>query len=125
MMLCLFFVVIVGFLFVRLKPHLPKSLFYPMYLYLIISYFMNCFAIFRNFSFPEKYRLITVVGTILFFVSDVCLFFVRFDKISKIKTHSPVMLTYSIGEFLIILGMIMRGLFVNNQKNILNIKVLE
>ena len=105
-MLGAFFFVLVCFIFSRLKPHLPKALFYPMALYLLINGTMNCFAIFRYLSEPSKGALITVIGAILFFISDASLFFVRFKKDSRLKTHFLVMLTYSIGELLIVLGLI-------------------
>ena len=50
--------------------------------------------------------IVTMVGAALFFVSDSSLFFVRFKKDSRLKTHFLVMLTYSIGEFLIVLGLL-------------------
>ncbi|MBR0418585.1 MAG: lysoplasmalogenase [Erysipelotrichaceae bacterium] len=104
----IFFFTIVFFIFRRLKPLLPKALFYPMYLYLLINGAMNCFAIFRYLSNKDLAGIITVIGAALFFVSDCSLFFVRFDKNSRLKTHFLVMLTYSIGEFLIVLGLILK-----------------
>lgn len=103
----LLFLGAVIFIFYRLKPFLPKALFYPMALYLLINGAMNCFAIYRLFSNPTAGAIITVVGALLFFVSDTSLFFVRFNKNSIMKSHFLVMLTYSIGEFLIILGLIL------------------
>ena len=103
-----FFFTVVFFIFRRLKPLLPKALFYPMYLYLLINGAMNCFAIFRYLSNKDLAGIITVIGAALFFVSDCSLFFVRFDKNSRLKTHFLVMLTYSIGEFLIVLGLILK-----------------
>ncbi|MBQ3888682.1 MAG: lysoplasmalogenase [Clostridia bacterium] len=100
------FIGAVTFLFSRLKPHLPKPLFYPMFLYLLINGAMNCFAIFRCISIGGFAGIITAVGAALFFISDSSLFFVRFDKNSPLKTHFVVMLTYSIGELLIILGLL-------------------
>lgn len=105
-LLSVFFAVTVSFIFSKLKPHLPKALFYPMFLYLLINGTMNCFAISRCVSVPSVATVITAVGAALFFVSDSSLFFVRFDKDSKLKTHFLVMLTYSIGEFLIVLGLL-------------------
>ena len=93
-------------IFSKLKPHLPKVLFYPMFLYLMINGAMNCFAIFRFASAPAAATLITALGAALFFISDTALFFVRFNKESRLKTHFLVMLTYSIGELLIVLGLI-------------------
>ena len=105
-LLAVFFAVTVGFIFSKLKPHLPKALFYPMFLYLLINGAMNCFAIFRCVSSPTAATVTTAIGAALFFVSDSSLFFVRFKKDSRLKTHFIVMLTYSIGEFLIVLGLL-------------------
>ncbi len=103
-----FFSVMVVIIFSRLKAYLPKALFYPMALYLLINGTMNCFAIFRYLCNKDTACLITMIGAILFFMSDTSLFFVRFKKDSRLKTHFLVMLTYSIGEFLIVLGLIMK-----------------
>ena len=105
-LLAVFFAATVAFLFSRLKPHLPKALFYPMFLYLLINGAMNCFAIFRCVSLPSAATLVTAIGAALFFISDSSLFFVRFHKDSRLKTHFLVMLTYSVGEFLIVLGLL-------------------
>ena len=105
-LLAVFFAAAVAFIFSKLKPHLPKALFYPMFLYLLINGTMNCFAIFRCVSAPSAATLTTAIGAALFFVSDTALFFVRFKKDSRLKTHFLVMLTYSIGEFLIVLGLL-------------------
>ena len=105
-LLAVFFAAAVAFIFSKLKPHLPKALFYPMFLYLLINGTMNCFAIFRCVSGPSAATVTTAIGAALFFVSDTALFFVRFKKDSRLKTHFLVMLTYSIGEFLIVLGLI-------------------
>lgn len=104
--LALFFAAVVALLFVKLKPHLPKALFYPMFLYLLINGAMNCFAIFRCVSRPSAATLTTAIGAALFFISDSSLFFVRFKKESRLKTHFLVMLTYSLGELLIVLGLL-------------------
>ena len=105
-LLAVFFAATVAFLFSRLKPHLPKALFYPMFLYLLINGAMNCFAIFRCVSLPSAATLVTAIDAALFFISDSSLFFVRFHKDSRLKTHFLVMLTYSVGEFLIVLGLL-------------------
>ena len=104
--LAVFFIAVVSWIFSKLKPHLPKALFYPMFLYLLINGTMNCFAIFRAVSMGTLPAIVTAIGAALFFVSDSSLFFVRFKKESRLKTHFLVMLTYSIGEFLIILGLL-------------------
>lgn len=100
------FVIAVITIFSKLKEHLPKPLFYPMLLYLMINGAMNCFAIFRLLSSPCLGSIITCIGAVLFFISDTALFFVRFNKNGKLKTHFWVMFTYSIGEFLIVYGLI-------------------
>ncbi|MBQ9911271.1 MAG: lysoplasmalogenase [Lachnospiraceae bacterium] len=94
-------------IFYYLRPHLPKKLFYPMLLYLIINGMMNCFAWFRSMTIKGAAGIITAVGALLFFVSDCSLFFVRFHKNSRLKTHFLVMLTYAVGEFLIVLGLVL------------------
>ena len=106
--LAAFFMITVNVIFRKLKDSLPKSLFYPMYLYLLINGTMNCFAIFRYLTSPDLAGIITVVGAALFFISDTSLFFVRFKKNGSLKTHFIVMLTYSIGELLIVLGLMMK-----------------
>lgn len=104
--LAIFFFITVSIIFSKLKNYLPKKLFYPMYLYLLINGAMNCFAVFRMMSNVNINTLTTCIGAFLFFISDSALFFVRFKKDCKLKTHFLVMLTYSIGEFLIVLGLI-------------------
>ena len=104
--LAVFFLAAVAYIFSKLRPHLPKALFYPMFLYLLINGAMNCFAIFRCVSGPSTATLTTAIGAALFFVSDTSLFFVRFNKESRLKTHFLVMLTYSIGELMIVLGLL-------------------
>ena len=105
-LLAAIYVCAVCVIFSKLRPHLPKPLFYPMFLYLLVNGTMNCFAIFRMLSAPAASTIITCIGAILFFISDSVLFFVRFNKESRFKTHFWVMLTYSIGEFFIVLGLI-------------------
>ena len=105
-LLAVFFAVTVAYVFSKLKPHLPKALFYPMFFYLLINGAMNCFAIFRCVSDPTAATLTTAIGAALFFVSDTSLFFVRFNKEGRLKTHFLVMLTYSLGELLIVLGLL-------------------
>ena len=104
--LSVFFTATVTFIFSKLKAYLPKALFYPMFLYLLINGAMNCFAIFRAVSCPSAATLTTAIGAALFFVSDTSLFFVRFKKDGRLKTHFIVMLTYSIGELMIVMGLL-------------------
>lgn len=102
----LVFTAAVVFVFSKLTKHLPKGLAVPMFLYLIVNGFMNSFAIFRCVSAPTLGTALTVIGALLFFISDSALFMVRFHKRSLMKSHFVVMLTYSIGEFLIVLGLL-------------------
>lgn len=97
----------VCFVFKGLKPHLPKQLFYPMFVYLLINGSMNSFALFQLISMPCKATIITFIGAVLFFISDSTLFYVRFKKDTILKNHFIVMLTYIIAEFMIIQGLIM------------------
>jgi len=101
------FVAAVTFIFTKLRVHLPKALFIPMFFYLLINGTMNCFAWYRLIGNFCPATIITAIGAILFFASDTALFFVRFNKQSRMKSHFFVMLTYSIGEFLIILGLVL------------------
>lgn len=101
------FFVIVSFIMIKLKPYLHKALVIPMGLYLLINGTMNSFAIFRFASNINIGTILTLVGAILFFISDTTLYFVRFKKDSKLKTHFLVMLTYTLAEFLIVEGLIL------------------
>ena len=76
-----------------------------MFLYLLINGTMNTFAICRFISDMTRGPFITMIGAILFFISDVILFFVRFNENCRLKTHFAVMLTYSLGELLILVGL--------------------
>ncbi len=105
-LLALVFITAVTVIFSKLKEHLPKALFYPMFFYLLVNGAMNCFAIFRLISNPCSATITTCIGAMLFFISDTSLFFVRFKKDGRLKTHFIVMLTYSIGEILIICGLL-------------------
>ena len=102
----LIYFVIVSIIFSRLKKYLPKALFYPLYMYLFVNGSMNCFALFRLLSSSNTTHLISFIGALLFFASDSILFFVRFKKGVSQKKHFYVMLTYSIGELLIVLGLL-------------------
>ena len=101
------FIIATAVIFKKLRPYLPKALFWPMLLYLLINGSMNCFAWFRSMSSPGPAAVITALGALLFYISDTSLFFVRFNKDGRLQTHFLVMLTYSLGEFLIVLGLIM------------------
>lgn len=101
----------VAIVLIKLKPYIKKVLFIPTIAYLLANASMNVFASFRLVSSIASSSafvgpLLTVIGAILFLVSDCSLFFVRFNKNSIMKTHFLVMLTYSLGELLIVLGLI-------------------
>lgn len=104
------YIAAVAFLFSKLKPHLPEKLFRPMFFYLLTNGAMNCFALYQLMSIPCLATAITFIGALLFFTSDSTLFFVRFKKDCLLKTHFEVMLTYTLGEFLIVLGLVMLAL---------------
>lgn len=99
------------FLALKLKPHLPDKLFCPVFIYLLTNGVMNAFAWYRLLSggCTALSGLATGVGALLFFASDATLFFVRFDKNSPIRSHFPVMLTYSLAELLIVLGLMLQA----------------
>ena len=99
--------VTVCLIFRGLRPHLPKLLFYPMFVYLLVNGAMNCSALFQLLSVPCTATAITFIGAVLFFISDAVLFNVRFNKDSKIKKHFLVMLPYISAELLIVLGLVM------------------
>lgn len=101
------YIVITLLVFSRLKTHLPEKLFGPMMFYLLINGTMNCFALFQLITVPCLAAAVTFVGAMLFFASDSSLFFVRFKKDGLLKTHFVVMLTYILGEFLIVEGLIL------------------
>lgn len=87
----------------------PKKMLPAMYLYLIANSAMNIFAIMQLESMPCTGSIIAVIGAILFFISDCCLFLVRYSRRPELvfKKHFTVMLTYIVGEFLITQGMLM------------------
>lgn len=105
--LALIFIAAVVVLFKKLRPFLPKALFYPMFLYLLINGANNCFALFRVISLGTLGAVIGAIGAMGYFISDSTLFFVRFNKDSRIKSHFLIMLTYSLGVFLIVLGFVL------------------
>ena len=104
--LALAFTMAVVLVFQKLTKHLPKGLSVPMFLYLLLNGAMNCFALFRLISAPGLLTALTAIGALMFFISDATLFIVRFNKRSLMKSHFVVMLTYSIGELLIVLGLV-------------------
>lgn len=100
------FALSVVMVFSKLTKHLPGGLAVPMFLYLLLNGAMNCFAVYRCASAPNLMTVLTAIGALLFFISDATLFIVRFHKGLRMKSHFMVMLTYSLGEFLIVLGLL-------------------
>lgn len=92
-----------------LKKYLPKRLFWPMTGYLCINGVNNCCALYQLFCKPCLASAVIYLGAVLFFASDSILFYVRFNKQTRWKSHFPVMLTYIIAEFLIVYGIMMMG----------------
>ena len=103
------YVTLVVLVFRGLRADLPKALFYPMFLYLLINGTMNCFAFYQLFTAVSAGTIITAIGATQFFCSDSLLFYVRFKKNGKQKNHFWVMLTYIASEFLIVQGLILLG----------------
>lgn len=88
-----------------LNKALPQPFFYAVLLYLMINAAMNIFAIAFGFSQKNLGGLLVVIGSALFFCSDVVLFLVRFHQKGKVlKGHFIIMMTYISAEFLITQG---------------------
>ncbi|MBR0041015.1 MAG: lysoplasmalogenase [Oscillospiraceae bacterium] len=92
-----------------IRGNTPKSMIAPMCFYLICNSTMNLFAMMQLLSRPSPGAAAAYVGALLFYVSDCCLFLVRYGKKPEIifKKHFTVMLTYLLGELLIVVGMLM------------------
>lgn len=90
----------------KIKPWTPEKMTLPLFLYLFFNGCMNIFAMLRFSSVLSVGAAVTVVGALLFFVSDSTLFIGRFYKKKKYKTFLPVMITYILGEYLIVQGLI-------------------
>ena len=89
-----------------IKNDMNPRLYYPMLLYLAINGVMNIFALTALMCNPRPEAVIAYIGAILFFISDCCLFLVRFHKPPVMKhKHFSVMLTYILAEFMIVYGL--------------------
>ena len=86
----------------------PKMMVLPMNFYLFCNSTMNIFALMQLLSYHSKGSVMAMIGAALFFASDCCLFLVRYHRRPDIiyKKHFPVMLTYLLGEFLIVQGLL-------------------
>ena len=91
-----------------LTPTTPHRMIVPMYLYLLANSAMNLFALMQLFTQKNVWGLIAFLGALLFFVSDCTLFLVRYHKnrLLIFKRHFTVMLTYLLGELLIVIGVL-------------------
>ncbi len=91
-----------------LRHTTPKMMQAPMCFYLLCNSTMNLFALLQLMSHNNLGGWLTFIGAILFFVSDCSLFIVRYSNRPNIiyKKHFTVMLTYLLGEFLIVLGIL-------------------
>ena len=92
----------------KIKPTTPKSMLLPMYFYLLCNSTMNLFSFIQLLQHRNQGAVLAFIGAMLFFVSDCTLFIVRYGRKPEIiyKKHFTVMLTYLLGEFLIVLGML-------------------
>ena len=95
-----------------LKKETPKPMFVPMFLYLLMNGAMNFFALMQLLTNPCAGAAVAYLGAILFFVSDSTLYLNKYYKKKQIipKKHFTIMITYLLGEFLIVQGMLMLGL---------------
>ena len=92
----------------KIQPTTPKKMVAPMYFYLLCNSTMNLFSFVQLRQIRTPGALIAFIGALLFFASDCCLFLVRYYKKPEIvyRKHFTVMLTYLLGEFMIVLGIL-------------------
>ena len=92
-----------------LKDTTPKKMVIPMYFYLLCNSTMNIFAFMQMVSTHTPGSIVAYIGAVLFFISDCTLFLVRYYRRPEIvyKKHFTVMLTYLLGELLIVIGILM------------------
>ena len=91
------------------RDNTPRKMIPPMYFYLLMNSMMNLFALMQLFSRPSAGAVTALAGAVLFYISDCCLFLVRYHRRQDMifKKHFTVMATYLLGEFLITQGMLM------------------
>ena len=91
------------------RDNTPRKMIPPMYFYLLMNSMMNLFALMQLFSRPSAAAVTALAGAVLFYISDCCLFLVRYHRRQDLifKKHFTVMATYLLGEFLITQGMLM------------------
>ncbi|MBQ1810195.1 MAG: lysoplasmalogenase [Erysipelotrichaceae bacterium] len=92
----------------QIQPTTPKKMIAPMYFYLLCNSTMNLFSFVQLWQNRSAGAVIAFIGAILFFMSDCCLFLVRYYKDPEIvfRKHFTVMLTYLLGELMIVLGIL-------------------
>lgn len=92
-----------------LWKYAPNKMRVVMYVYLLANSTMNVFAFLQMATTRQPGAIVAYAGAVLFFISDCCLFLVRYyDKRQVVfKKHFTVMLTYLAGEFLITQGVVM------------------
>ena len=97
------------FIIRKIRDTTPKAMVVPMYFYLFCNSTMNIFAMMQLLSRPTPAAAVAYAGAVLFYASDCCLFLVRYYKKPEIiyKKHFTVMLTYLLGELLIVAGILM------------------
>ena len=92
-------------------PTTPKIMVGPMYIYLLCNATMNTFALMQLITNHNAATAVAYLGALLFFISDCTLFLVRYYKKNEdliFHKHFTVMLTYLLGEFLIVLGVMLQ-----------------
>lgn len=88
-----------------LHPHIHKKLIPVFIIYLVTNMTMNLFALIMLTTEFNLAHFLVYLGALSFFASDSILFFVRFNKKSRIfGKHFWVMLTYSSAVALITIG---------------------
>lgn len=92
-----------------LWKYAPNKMRVVMYVYLLANSTMNVFAFLQMATTQQTGAIVAYAGAVLFFISDCCLFLVRYyDKRQVVfKKHFTVMLTYLAGELLITQGVVM------------------
>ena len=99
----LFFIIFVIFI---VKGSVKKNMIIFMFGYLLFNAILNFFAWNLFLTDYSLYHLLIGIGAFSFFVSDSILYSVRFNKKTVFKSHFLVMLTYVVGQFLIVFGLI-------------------
>lgn len=97
---------------VAVQPTTPKIMVGPMYIYLLANATMNSFALMQLITHRSVGSAVAFIGALLFFISDCTLFLVRYYKKNEnlvFHKHYTVMLTYLMGELLIVVGMLMQA----------------